>query len=45
VTAAIAKDNLMVVRFHPEKSCTTGLLILSIEIDWLYALDAFFTEI
>jgi glutamine amidotransferase len=29
VTAAIAKDNLMAVQFHPEKSSTTGLQILS----------------
>jgi glutamine amidotransferase len=29
VTAAIAKDNLMAVQFHPEKSSTTGLKILS----------------
>lgn len=29
VTAAIAHDNLMAVQFHPEKSSTTGLQILS----------------
>lgn len=29
VTAAIAKDNLMAVQFHPEKSSDTGLQILS----------------
>ncbi len=29
VTAAIAKNNLMAVQFHPEKSSTTGLQILS----------------
>jgi imidazole glycerol-phosphate synthase subunit HisH len=29
VTAAIAQDNLMAVQFHPEKSSTTGLQILS----------------
>ncbi len=29
VTAAIAKDNLMAVQFHPEKSSTTGLKMLS----------------
>jgi glutamine amidotransferase len=29
VTAAIAKGNLMAVQFHPEKSSTTGLQILS----------------
>ncbi|MCU0542951.1 MAG: imidazole glycerol phosphate synthase subunit HisH [Oscillatoriaceae cyanobacterium Prado104] len=29
VTAAIAKDNLMAVQFHPEKSSTAGLQMLS----------------
>jgi imidazole glycerol-phosphate synthase subunit HisH len=29
VTAAIAKDNLMASQFHPEKSSSTGLQILS----------------
>lgn len=29
VTAAIAKDNLMAVQFHPEKSADNGLQILS----------------
>ena len=29
VTAAIAKDNLMAVQFHPEKSANVGLQILS----------------
>jgi glutamine amidotransferase len=29
VTAAIARDNLMAVQFHPEKSSTTGMRIIS----------------
>lgn len=29
ITAAIARDNLMAVQFHPEKSSTAGLQILS----------------
>lgn len=29
VTAAIARDNLMAVQFHPEKSSNTGLCIIS----------------
>lgn len=29
VTAAIARNNLMAVQFHPEKSATTGLKIIS----------------
>jgi glutamine amidotransferase len=29
VTAAIARDQLMAVQFHPEKSSTAGLQILS----------------
>jgi glutamine amidotransferase len=33
VTAAIARDNLMAVQFHPEKSADNGLQILSNFVD------------
>jgi len=29
VTVAIARDNLMAVQFHPEKSSTTGIHLLT----------------
>ncbi|MGC1308502.1 MAG: imidazole glycerol phosphate synthase subunit HisH [Phormidesmis sp.] len=35
VTAAIAKDNLMAVQFHPEKSSTAGLQILSNFVEYV----------
>ncbi|AFY38952.1 imidazole glycerol phosphate synthase subunit hisH [[Leptolyngbya] sp. PCC 7376] len=35
VTAAIAKDNLMAMQFHPEKSSDIGLKILANFVDWV----------
>ncbi|MBW4520301.1 MAG: imidazole glycerol phosphate synthase subunit HisH [Scytolyngbya sp. HA4215-MV1] len=35
ITAAIARDNLMAVQFHPEKSSTAGLQILSNFVQWV----------
>jgi imidazole glycerol-phosphate synthase subunit HisH len=35
ITAAIACDNLMAVQFHPEKSSTAGLQILSNFVQWV----------
>ena len=35
VTAAIAKDNLMAMQFHPEKSADIGLKILANFVDWV----------
>jgi glutamine amidotransferase len=34
VAAAIARDNLMAVQFHPEKSAGNGLQILSNFVDY-----------
>ena len=35
VTAAVAKDNLMAVQFHPEKSSTAGLQILGNFVEYV----------
>ncbi|WP_024545254.1 imidazole glycerol phosphate synthase subunit HisH [Picosynechococcus sp. NKBG15041c] len=35
VTAAIAKDNLVAMQFHPEKSSTLGLKILKNFVHWV----------
>lgn len=35
VTAAIAKDNLVAMQFHPEKSSVIGLKILSNFVNWV----------
>lgn len=35
VTAAIARDNLIAVQFHPEKSADNGLQILSNFVTWV----------
>lgn len=35
VTAAIARDNLLAVQFHPEKSSDYGLKILSNFVNWV----------
>lgn len=35
VTAAVAKDNLMAVQFHPEKSSTVGLQILGNFVEYV----------
>ncbi len=37
VTAAVAKDNLMAVQFHPEKSSTAGLQILNNFVSYVAA--------
>ncbi len=37
VTAAVAKDNLMAVQFHPEKSSSAGLQILSNFVSYVEA--------
>lgn len=39
VTAAIAKDNLMAVQFHPEKSSTAGLKMLDNFVEFLHNQD------
>lgn len=36
ITAAIAKDNLMAVQFHPEKSSTMGLKMLDNFVEFLH---------
>jgi imidazole glycerol-phosphate synthase subunit HisH len=35
ITAAIAQDNIMAVQFHPEKSSTAGLKLLSNFVEWV----------
>ncbi|MGL6136669.1 MAG: glutamine amidotransferase-related protein, partial [Planktothrix sp.] len=37
VTASIAQDNLFAVQFHPEKSSTLGLQILSNFVNFVQA--------
>jgi glutamine amidotransferase len=34
-TSAIAKNNLFAVQFHPEKSASAGLQMLSNFVNWL----------